>query len=332
MLNVFVAAAVTVGAPTFADAPERLLSKRGVELRADERVFALFAALNAAGYAAESAREGPPLRAPRYHPIRSSVRSSLLGYEDRPALKAMASLFAKNPVEIDVYLEAVLRPDGGSKAARKLRGPLIRALKAFMDDPRLRALFEDRLSAQRDLAVAYMTSIDKDLEHAVNAIKEGGYRAPSSLIVVPNPLDAHDTARRIDGGGTTWLVIGPDLDLGRRAIVSEVVRPLLERHARQHYQRARHFKDAWTRLRRAQRVGLPREGALYLADAVSRGLAFRACAKSDRTASRRADDAFVEDETRRGYRWARGGLRVLDRLRGRSLSRGFAAAVAVVAP
>ncbi|MEM7677401.1 MAG: hypothetical protein AAF449_15490, partial [Myxococcota bacterium] len=68
MFNAIALTAFALALPTAAqateDTPDRLFTMHGVELRVDEDVFVLFAALNAAGYAEETERKGPPLRAP----------------------------------------------------------------------------------------------------------------------------------------------------------------------------------------------------------------------------------------------------------------------------
>src|SRR5688572_16050479 len=103
-----------------ADAPDRLITKHGVELRADERVFVLFAALNALEFNEETRRKGPPLRAPEFHPIRVQIRDALRAQDDAGNLAGIRSMFEANPAEIEVYLEAVLGGEGLSSDAQKL--------------------------------------------------------------------------------------------------------------------------------------------------------------------------------------------------------------------
>src|SRR5687768_3036022 len=59
------------------DAPDKLITAHGVEIRNDERVFVLFAALNGLGFSEETQRKGPPLRAPVFHPLRAQIRDAL---------------------------------------------------------------------------------------------------------------------------------------------------------------------------------------------------------------------------------------------------------------
>src|SRR5579864_1523492 len=80
-----------------ADAPDRLITEQGLELRSDERVFVLFAALNALGYSEETERKGPPLRAPVFHPIRETVREALRKPDEAAKMSAVKAMFEQNP-------------------------------------------------------------------------------------------------------------------------------------------------------------------------------------------------------------------------------------------
>src|SRR5688572_25489815 len=121
-----------------ADEPDRLITKHGVELRADENVFVLFAALNALEYNEETRRKGPPLKAPVFHQIREKVRNALRQGDKKNATAGIKKLFDENPAEVEVYLEAILAGDKDkpSVEAAKLKGK-ISAIEKFRNDAEL---------------------------------------------------------------------------------------------------------------------------------------------------------------------------------------------------
>src|SRR5438132_7123183 len=73
------ALAASAPAPASGDWFASLYTGEGIELRADERVFALFSVLNAVGYDAGPVTRKDPVPKVLYHPVRQQVRSRVIG-------------------------------------------------------------------------------------------------------------------------------------------------------------------------------------------------------------------------------------------------------------
>src|SRR5262245_60690690 len=153
--------------PASADAPDRLITRHGVELVADENVFVLFAALNALEYNEETRRKGPPLKAPVFHPLREKVRDALRQAAKKGATTGIKKMFDDNPAEIETYLEAILAGDKDklSPEATKLKGK-IAAIEKFRTDAELVALFDQIAEEQRTLGTVLKKNLEADFEAA----------------------------------------------------------------------------------------------------------------------------------------------------------------------
>ena len=80
-----------------------LYTGEGIELRADERVFALFAMLNAVGYDQGPVTRKEPVPKVLYHPVRQQVRQRVIG-GDAEVRKAA-----------DSFLDEVVTDDHGGR-------------------------------------------------------------------------------------------------------------------------------------------------------------------------------------------------------------------------
>ncbi len=315
------------------DAPDRLITAHGVELRADEDVFLLFAALNAAGYTEETRRKGPPLRAPIFHDIRRRVRDVMRTYRERSAVKNITLLFERNAMPLEDYLAAALADGGLGPETEALQAKLGPALNRFGQQVRVTEVFDDLASAQRAHAQQLKDGLEVDLTALTDNLADPSFRAPTEVVVVPNPLDAHATVRRVKTDREVVLVVGPDHPTARRAILEEVLKPYVRTAVDKHYRRAPAFKRSWGRIkssrRIAQRYG---SGQNYLTEALVRAMAFRVRANVDGQAGREADEAFIDEQARSGMRWARVALRVVDRVQGKKLDKALGPALAQSTP
>ncbi|MCA9552235.1 MAG: hypothetical protein KC933_19510 [Myxococcales bacterium] len=304
-----------------ADAPIRLITEHGVELRADEQVFVLFAALNAAGYSEESNRKGPPLRAPVFHEIRVDVRDELRKAKDVPSMAQVRKLFESNPGEIEDYLAAVLGRDDKaklSKAAQALLPKVNPVLDAFREEAKLTALFDKVAEEQRDHAKALKALVEKDFVEARKITGDADLRGPKSLVVVPNPLDGHAMVRTVDIGDTRYLVVGPGSESARSAILAAALRPTMLQLAKQAYPRAKGFKRSWDGLKTSRRItSRYPDGADYLAEALTVALAQRV-SQAGKADTREADEDFIDEQARQGMRWARAALKILEKHDGKT--------------
>lgn len=296
------------------DAPMKLITEHGVELSADEQVFLLFAALNAAGYAEEPRRKGPPLNAPVFHPIRQDVRDKLRKARDSDSLKGVRKVFEENPQPIRVYVEAALSMAPGAPEARGPAAGLAKSLASLSDfrtDAELEVVFDQIAQEQRKLMKELKVGVEKDFKMASKLLGVDSFRAPVDVTVVPNPLDGHGLVRRLTVGGTTYLVVGPGAEQARAAILEAALEPTVRAMVNKSYDRGPKLARSWSTLKTTKRITRRwPNGPSYLTAALTAALAHRAMAGGK--ASRDADEEFIDDQAKNGMRWARAALRILD--------------------
>lgn len=301
------------------DAPDRLITAHGVEISNDGRVFVLFSALNALGYSVETERKGPPLEAPVFHEIRTRIREDLRKLDGEGKLDALKAYFDKNPAQLEAYLQALFSHDlalhalgtapGGK--AKDLAGvaPLI---AKFGSLPEVEALFDKVTVDQRELARSLMKEVERDFAEARKLLGSPSYRAPTSLVVVPNPLDAHGSARRVTVGSTTYLVVGPGLETARTAVLTAALEISARDWAKAHFSKAPKLKKSWEGLRSVRRISAQYGSAeRYLAENLSRVLAFKVRSKGAKDLRSEEED-FFDQTAKDGLRWTRPVLRALD--------------------
>lgn len=316
MIETLALTALALALPaTTRDAPDRLITQHGVELLADEQVFVLFAALNAAGYAEETERKGPPLRAPVFHAIREEVRDALRKTKDQSAMGELRRLFEENPGELEDYLAAALAADDKakiSKEAAKLRGKLLPVLERLKEEAQLAALFDQLAVAQREHARKLKDQVEKDFAQAAKILGEEELRAPAALVVVPNPLDAHGSVRLVEQGDRRVLVVGPGAESARRTILLESLRPTLAETVKTAWPSAKGFAKSWDGLKISKRITSRwPTGEAYLAESLTHAVAFRV-RSADGKGSKEAEEEFIDEQAKDGLRWARAALRVLE--------------------
>lgn len=195
------ASALLVGALAFArvaaaddgDLLSSIYTENGYEVRRDDRVFTLFAALNSAGFTrAETSRELPFPRQ-TLHPIRDKLRVALLPLNDK--LRGPVDVFLDtHPVALEQYIDGALRlgdapefkaGDGFPKALAGLDKTLAEYMKGAKGDKVLRALAADYRNELKRAGDA----LDAPLAKLRADFKLSEEDAPS-LVLVPNPLDA----------------------------------------------------------------------------------------------------------------------------------------------
>jgi hypothetical protein len=295
----------------YEDAPMKLYTESGVELRMDERVYTLFAALNAAGFSEESNRRGPPLNAPVFHPIRVELRDALREVRDSELGEELRTLFQSNPYPIEDYLAALLAPEGAQLGppAQELQGQL-EVLERFRDEADLEELFARLAEKQREQAKELMKSVEADLQEVVATLDDPAFRAPRSLVVVPNPMDSHDALRTVDVGDQRFISVGPGLQSGREQIVRAAVRPYIRSAVDGAWAAASKYRAHWEGVKLSKRIVTRyRNAKNYLVEALTRALVHRI----EAGAGQAADEEFVDAQARENMRWARIALRVWDK-------------------
>ncbi len=211
------AVAAALAASTSLAAPQgdwfaSLYTGEGIELRNDERIFALFAVLNAAGFDQGPVTRKEPVPKVTYHPVRQLVRARVIG-GDPEVRKAADAFFDTHAVSLDRYLAyAVHASPPPFKDAPKAKE--LQALKGFeavlakaWTGWKLDELMGQVQQDYRKTLKTYLTAVDQPLLKARAVLKVP--EATEALLVV-NLLDAHDAVRAVRGEkGEVVLVVGP---------------------------------------------------------------------------------------------------------------------------
>jgi hypothetical protein len=322
------------------DAPDRLISPHGVELVTDGRVFLLFAALNGLGYSEETESKGPPLRAPVHHPIRSEVTEALRKLKASPRLASIKAQFEENPVEIEVYLAAVLsyddsltKPDNDMPIQAQKLKTAAGQLAAFGAEPEVTKIYDEVALANRTHAKDLMARLEKDFAQAEALLGTKDLRAPKRLVVVPNTLDSHGAVRLVELPKATLLVVGPGFESAERAILDASLRPLVRTWVDKGWPNAALAKKNWDGLKIYKKVTdrFP-DGQSYLAETLSRALAFRIQSRLSGKSGADVDEDFAESQTKDGLRWTRAVLKALEGLKDGELEASMPRIVARVNP
>ncbi|NPC86335.1 hypothetical protein HPC49_50140, partial [Pyxidicoccus fallax] len=177
----------------------------GLEVRADVRVFTLFALLNRLGYDAGPRYREHPVPAYRYGPARTRVREALVTAS--PAVLARAqAFFDAHPVPLEAYLARLLGGPQASGAARSLDGleALLAQVEAEWPVAELRA---DTLDLYRAEQRAWLPMLDAPIQQAARLL--GLPEGKPALRVVVNLLDAEGSIRRVETERGWVLVVGP---------------------------------------------------------------------------------------------------------------------------
>lgn len=201
-----------------------LFSQDGVEVRADARVFTLFALFNALGYDRET-RQGPtPLKAPLFTSLRQELRVELL--PKAPTLDPARRFVEQNPWALGEYVERTLRLGqppafAAAEGADEAQQQLSTLLQDFFKK-HAAALYEAKREPLRVEAKAWLTVLDKNAARGREMVRlsaddesmledEDEGDAPR-LIIVVNPLDAHGSLFRGRDAEARYLVVGPGVD------------------------------------------------------------------------------------------------------------------------
>jgi hypothetical protein len=208
-----------------------LYTGEGTELRADERVFALYAIFNAVGFDAGPVVRKDPVPRVVYHPVRQAVRGKVIG-GDPEVKKAADAFFDAHPLSLRKYLAYALA--GGAppfsvapkeKELADLKGfeqVLARAWTGWKLDAVLGQVQGD----YRKTIKTYLTAIDEPLARARKLLKvpENG---PQTLLVV-NLLDAQDGVLGTLVGNEVIIVVGPADKPNVEGVVREFARVFVE--------------------------------------------------------------------------------------------------------
>ncbi|ADO72106.1 uncharacterized protein STAUR_4326 [Stigmatella aurantiaca DW4/3-1] len=262
----------------------------GIEVRADARVFALFALFNRTGYDTGTLRREHPVPAWQYPPSRARVRQGLSGAEPSVLQRAQA-FFDAHPLPLEHYLAATvfMEDEDAPAEPRELAGleVLLDRVEEHWPVPALRAeTFPDYRAAMR----AYLPLLDEPWRrtHRLLHLPEG----KPLLRLVVNLLDAEGQVHGFrTRQGAVVVVVGPSRTPALEKVMWEYARALLPTRIGEQAQ-AR-WAVGPTLLREAQARGA-RETTVgaYAVALLSRALALSALA---------APPSAYEDAGREGY-------------------------------
>jgi hypothetical protein len=199
LIGLFVASPARAAEPDWFSS---LYSGDGIELRGDERVFRLYALLNASGYDAAPVARRLPFPKLQLHPVRASVREKLAAEPSAAELRKQAdAYFDAHPVALEKYLAQTL----GAKS------PGLEGFSALVEKAatawKLEELLASVQSEYRKAARGYLAAVDAPMGRARKLLKlpDSG---PHSLVVV-NLLGAQNEVRGVMGERELVLVVGP---------------------------------------------------------------------------------------------------------------------------
>ncbi len=223
--------ALTVVAPARAETDwfASLYTTEGVELRADERIFTLYALLNGLGYDEAPVVRAHPVPARELHPVRLRVRS---GLKLEPALgDRFQAFFNAHPSPVETYGRYALALKGPAgferlpQASAELKGlePLLAEGFAQL---KLADLFGSVQEDYRTALKAYHAVVDVPVNRARKALRLKDDDAPRVVLVV-NLLDGHGRSYSYLSGDELWVVLGPAKTPDLFAVVRELARTRL---------------------------------------------------------------------------------------------------------
>lgn len=208
-----------------------LYTGEGVELRNDERVFALFALLNAGGFDQGPITRREPVPKVQYSPVRQQVRAHVLG-GDPELRKAVDTWLDAHPVALRRYLAWAVQSDGApfvagakSKDLNDLKG-FEQILAKVWVGWKLDELMGQVQGEYRKVLKSYLTVIDGPLEKARTLLK---VPENTEVLLVVNLLDAQNEVRVVAGEGSqVFVVVGPSDKPNVEGLVREFARLWVE--------------------------------------------------------------------------------------------------------
>lgn len=208
-----------------------LYTGEGIELRADERVFALFSLLNAVGYDAGPITRKEPVPKVQYHPVRQQVRSRVIGGGE-DVRKAADAFLDAHPVALRRYLAYAVSasppPFANGAKAKDLQD--LKGLEAVLAKAwtgwKLDELMGTVQGEYRKVLKSYLTAIDAPMLKArdIMKVKEGSHES----VLVVNLLDAQNEVRGVQTDAEVVLVVGPADKPNVEGLLKEYARVMVD--------------------------------------------------------------------------------------------------------
>ena len=248
-----------------------LYTNEGIELRADERVFALYAMLNAMGYDDAPVIRQLPVPAREMHLVRLKARAALrLESSEEEKLN---SFFNGHPQSADEYGRYVLSLKGPPGFERTPATPQdLKSFEGLLADGYSRLKLADLFASVQDEYRAALRSYHGALDAPVAAVRKLlklKEDEPPRVVLVVNLLDGQGKAYSTRSAEEELsVVVGPSKAPDLYAVTREVARSRIE-------------------LLAAAKVGAG-EAAAHAADLLSRAFAAVALSLSDSEVDERA--------------------------------------------
>jgi hypothetical protein len=206
-----------------------LYTNEGIELRADERLFVLYAALNAMGYDEAPVVRRLPVPSREMDPVRLALREQVK--LDPALVTRLAAFFDGHPESAEAYARYVLTLNGpggfeapaGSKSS--LKG--IEALLAEVySSQKLGEAFGRAQAEYRSALKSYHPVIDAPVAETRRLLKMKEDEPPRVVLAV-NLFDARGKAFSGLVGEELFVVLGPSKEPDLFAVAREVARARL---------------------------------------------------------------------------------------------------------
>lgn len=270
-----------------------LYTGEGVELRNDERVFTLFAILNATGFDEGPVTRKAPVPRVLYHPVRQQVRARGISGEAE-VRKAADAFFDAHPLPLSRYLAYCLASDQapfatGAKAKelQQLKG-FEQLLNKAWTGWKLEELMGGVQAEYRRVLRSYLTNTDFPIARVKSLLK---LPESTEALIVVNLLDAQDQVRSAFGeGGEAFIVVGPSEKPNVEGLIREFARLWVEPAVARQVGK---WAGGVAVLREAQLAGVNEQSLQeYASAAITLAIALRAT---------EASEAAFEAAAARGY-------------------------------
>jgi hypothetical protein len=225
----------------------------GIEVRADERVFTLYAVLNAMGYDEAPLARAAPVAKRELHPVRARLRG---GFHLAPELAGeLDAFFDAHPFSAEEYARYALSLGGPpgfertSASAPRLQGFELLLARAYQAGG-VAALFQQAYGEYRPALRSYHAVVDAP----AGAIRRSLHLRESDALriaVVVNLLDGQGKVTAATFGEELFVVVGPTQTPNLVAVATEVARAHLAGTAAARERKAGESAPALDRLARA---------------------------------------------------------------------------------
>jgi hypothetical protein len=204
----------------------------GVELRADERVFALYALLNALGYDRAPVSRQNPIPKYAFHPVRQEVRIKVGALD--PAVRKQADAFLDaHPQPLQRYLgyALALGPPPFDQAPKGKEWNELKGFDAVLRNAygtwNLPELLGQEQGEYRKALRGYLPAIDAPMARLRKLLRLSDEAATNTLLVM-NLLDGQDEVSGLKSDRGVTIVVGPSDKPNVEGVLREFARAYVE--------------------------------------------------------------------------------------------------------